>query len=156
MSQVTINGTTYTNPEQGTTPPWGDDLHDLIEAIVTSLNSVVGSADILLTNFNIANNQAVAANVVGASFDTSQVRSAIISYSISRSTSSSELVECGQIYINYKNSTGTWDLAQNYGGSSGVTFTITNGGQLQYVSSNMSGTSYVGKMKFSAKSFLQT
>lgn len=156
MSQsFTINGTSYTIPNQGGLPPWGDDLTDVILALVQVAQSTSGSGDILTTSFNVANNQAIAANVTGASFDDSTVRGFILSYSIYRSTNSNEASETGQIYGTYSSTAGTWEIAQSYAGSSGVTFSITNGGQIQYVSSNLSGTSYSGKMKFNGKSFLQ-
>lgn len=153
---VVISGTTYSIPVQGTPPAWGDDLNSLLQALVAVANTSAGPADILTTNFTIANNVSGATNVTGAAFDTSSVRSSIISYSIYRSTTTTEMSESGQIYICYKSTAATWELAQNYAGTSGVIFSITNGGQIQYTSTNFGGTSYVGKMKFSAKSFLQT
>lgn len=153
---ITINGTVYNVPSQGENAPWGDELSDFLVALAGVVNSVVGSSDILTTNTVVANNQAVAASVTGATFDTATVRSAIITYSIYRSTSTSESTECGFVYLNYKSTAGTWDLAVAGGGSSGITFTITTGGQLQYTSTNLSGTGYVGKLKYQAKSFLQT
>lgn len=153
---VTINGTIYQIPEQGQSPPWGDDLTPLLQAIVEVINSTSGSSDILITSFNLANNVSSAANVNGLVFDTSQVRSAIVSYSISRSTSLSEFSEAGQIYVTYSNTLGSWEISQDFAGTSGISFSITNGGQIQYTSTNMSGTSYVGKLKFKAQAFLQT
>lgn len=154
---IVIQGTTYNIPEQGQSPPWGEDLSNILQAITTSLNSVVGPSDVLTTNFTIANNQSSVANVTGLAFDVSTVRSAIISYSLYRSSAApSEFSECGQIMITYKSVANSWELTQFLTGSSGVVFTITNAGQVQYTSTNLSGGSYVGKMKFSARSFLQT
>ncbi len=155
-TSVTINGSDYLIPEQGQNPPWGEDLNSLLDAMVELLNASSSSTDISTTLFTIANNTASVANVIGLSFDTTQVRSGIISYSVYRSTSTTELSESGQMYITYKSTAGTWELAQYLVGSSGVTFTITSGGQIQYVSSNLGGTGYTGKMKFNAKTFIQT
>jgi hypothetical protein len=154
-TQVTLNGSTFNIPNQGENPPWGEELTDLLVELVEVSNSSVGTADVLLTSFTVANNQSSAANVTGASFDTSQVRSFIMQYSIYRSTSTNELSEVGHLYGTYKSTAGTWDLAQTYSGSSGVTFTITSAGQIQYTSTNVSGSSYSGKMKFKATAFLQ-
>lgn len=153
---VIINGTSYQIPEQGADPPYGDDLTDYLVALGNVAQNITGTGDILTTTFNILNNQSSAANVTGASFDTSTVRSAIMQYSLYRSTNSAELSEVGHIYLTYKSTAGTWDIAQSYGGSSGVTFSITNGGQLQYTSTNMAGTGYTGKMKFKATAFTQS
>lgn len=151
---VTINGSSYSLPNQGDSAPWGDDLSDIILALIAVSNDILGTADILTTSFNIANNQSSAANVNGLSFNTSLVRSAIIQYSLYRTSTTTEMSETGHIYVTYKSTAGTWEIAQSYGGSSGVTFTITNAGQIQYTSTNFSGTSYSGKMKFNAKAFL--
>lgn len=152
---VVIAGTTYNIADQGLSPPWGQDQHDLLVAITTQLNSIVGSSDIGLTTFTIANNTSSVANVTGLSFDTSTVRSAIAQYSIYRNSSTTETSECGQIYATYKSVAGTWEIAQSYTGSSGVVFSITSAGQIQYTSTNFSGISYTGTMKFTGKSFLQ-
>lgn len=156
MSVVTIAGTDYNLATQGTNAPWGSDLSDIITALVAVADSSQGAADILPTSFSLTNNTAAPANIVGAAFDTSIVRSAILQYSIYISTSLNELSECGQIFITYKSVGNSWELAQNYAGSSGVVFTITPSGQLQYTSSNVTGAAYSGKLKFSAKAFLQT
>lgn len=153
---VVINGQDFNIPTQGQNPPWGEDLSALLIAMVASLNGLQGPNDILLTPFTISNNTSSSANVTGALFDTTKVRAAIIDYSIYRSTSTTELSEVGTIYLTYKSTAGTWDMSQTYGGDSGVTFSITAGGQLQFTSTNLSGTGYVGKMKFSARTFDQT
>lgn len=152
---VTIQGTSYSIPQQGANPPWGTDLTDLLEALVSAVNSQSGTGDLLLTSFDIANNQVAAANVTGASFNTSSVRSAIISYSVYRSTASSEVSECGHIYVTYKSTASSWEIAQSKVGESSVVFSMTTAGQLQYTSSNIAGASYSGKMKFLARAFLQ-
>ena len=153
---VILQGTSYNLATQSDSPPWGSDQNALIQALVTIANSTTGSSDILTTSFNLTNNQIAAANIVGLSFDTSQVRSAVIPYSIYISTATNEFSECGTIYITYKSTANTWELAQNYVGSSGLVFTVTPSGQVQYTSTNVSGASYVGKLKFKASAFLQT
>lgn len=155
MSVITIAGTDYNLPEQGTNPPWGTDLSAIITALTAVTNTLNGPADILTTSFTITNNTPSVSNVTGAAFDTASVRSAIISYSLYRSSTTTEMCETGQIYLSYKSTAGAWEIAQYYSGTSGVVFTITAGGQLQYTSTNFGGSSYVGKMKFNAKSFLQ-
>jgi hypothetical protein len=156
MSQtVTISGTSYTIGDQGASPPWGADLNDLLLALVQVAQATSGGGDILTTSFNVANNQVAPANVTGASWDTSTVRGFILSYSLYRSTNINEESETGQIYGTYSSTANTWQIAQTYAGSSGISFTITNAGQLQYTSSNVAGTGYSGKLKFAGKSFLQ-
>lgn len=153
----TINGTTYNFPTQGDDPPWGDEVVQLITAMVNTLNTLSGTGDILTTNFTVGNNVSSSTNVTGLNFDPTVVRSALISYSIYRSSNTpTELSESGMIYVTYKSTAGTWEIAQNYAGNSGMNFTMTNGGQIQYTSTNIGSGAYVGKMKFSAKAFTQT
>jgi hypothetical protein len=154
--QITINGLEYNLPQQGEDPPWGEELSDIIKALADVAATTVGVGDILTTNYTPANNVSSATNVTGLLFDTAAVRSAIISYSINRSTSSTELSECGQMMVTYNTSANSWALAQYSVGDAGLTFSITSGGQIQFVSTNMSGTGYTALMKFSAKAFTQT
>lgn len=156
--QININGTNFSLPDQGQNAPWGDDLSDIIQAIVTTLNGVSGTADIPTSSFNLSNNISSAANITGLLFNTSQVRSAIVEYSVSRVTSSNEKSEQGQLFLTYNatNSAPTrWSLARMANETSGITFTITSAGQVQYTSTNLAGTGHVGKLKFKAKTFLQ-
>lgn len=152
-----IGGTSYSFPVQGENPPYGENVTDTIAALVAVVNTLSGTGDILTTSFTIANNVSSAANVTGLNFDPSVVRGAIVDYSIYRSSSNpNELSETGTMYLAYKSTAATWELAQTYGGSSGVTFTITNGGQVKYTSSEIGSGSYVGRMVFKARSFSQT
>lgn len=153
MPNITVNGTVYPIPNQGTSPPWGTDLTDAIVAIANSLNSVTGPQDIPTTTFNLTNNQASPSPITGAVFDTSSVRSAIVSYNIYRSNGSVETSEVGTIYLTYSSLTPGWVISQVYAGTSGIVFSITTAGQLRYTSTDITGST--GKITFSAKAFLQ-
>jgi hypothetical protein len=78
------------------------------------------------------------------------VRAAFIQYSDYRTTDSVELVEAGDMVIAYKTTAAEWTLQRDFTGESNVTFTITATGQVQYTSSNESGSGYTGTMKFKA------
>lgn len=153
---VTINGQNYTLSQQGDNPAWGEQLSSLLQALIDVSNNISNTGDISLTSFTVANNVSSATDVTSLQFDVGVVRAATISYSVYRSTTLSELAECGQIYVVYKSTAATWELVQTNAGSGGITFTITSGGQVQYTSTNMSGSSYSGLMKFSARAFTQT
>lgn len=151
---VVINSTTYNLPTAGQSPNWGADLSDIILALVDVANNTSGSGDILNTTFSPLNNVTSASNVTGLAFNSSAVRSANITYSVDRSTSSNELSESGQITITFNSLGGSWELQQTSVGDAGIHFTLPNNGQFQYVTTNMSGSNYIGQMVFSAKSFL--
>lgn len=149
-TNVTINGQTYPLPIQGDQQPWGEAESTIIEALIDVVNTLAGAGSIISTTFTIANNQASAANVSGLAFSNSSIRGAVISYSIYRNTSTTEGSETGQVLVTYKSVANTWEIANYNSGDAGVTFSITNTGQVQYISTNYSGTSYTGKIIFSA------
>jgi hypothetical protein len=104
------------------------------------------------STFTLANNQASAANVTGLSFAGASVRSFVVEYDIYRNTTSTgatELAETGQLIGVYSSVAGTWEMTQApVVGAAGVTFTITNAGQVQYASTNITGTAGTSKMNF--------
>jgi len=155
-TQVTINNATYDLPTQGDAAPWGEDLTAVIQALITVAGTVTGTGDITPKSFSLTNNQSSAANITNFSFDTASVRSAICRYSIYISTTLEEHCETGHLYLSYKSTANSWDIVQTGGGTSGVVFSITSAGQVQYTSTNITGSSYVGKLKFDAKAFTQT
>lgn len=102
------------------------------------------------TTFTIANNQSSAANVTGLVF-ASTIRHAEVFVSLYRKDSLQEKASIGKLFIQQK-PTGTWSIEpeSNFDTfvTTGVTFSITSGGQVQYTSTNYTGLSYVGTMKF--------
>lgn len=108
-----------------------------------------GTNPITTGSFTVANNQSSAANVTGLSFTGASTKSVNINYRIRRSTNTNELAETGTIRLVFKDTANTWFIDQTFAGEdSGVLFTVTSGGALQYTSTNVSGTSYVGAMLF--------
>lgn len=121
--------------------------NDKISAHLNGINAALaggsGSAgDISETSFTAADNQASAANVTGFSFANATVRSFDALVSIVRNNT----------YANYKlrgiQKAASWELAQEYvGDATGITFTITTSGQVQYTSTN---TGFTATIKFRA------
>lgn len=154
--QVIINGNPYILNQSGDQPPWGEQQSELIEALVNVANTVVGTGDILPTSFNVANDVEIAIPVTGLQFDPATVRSAIIEYSIYRSTTTQELSECGTMTITYLSQAARWDVARYSVGDAGIVFTFDSSGQAQYTSSEMLGTGHSGLLKYRARAFTQT
>lgn len=96
----------------------------------------------------IGNNVSSPSNVTGLLLDGSLIRSAYINYNVYRATSLEELAEAGTILAVYKTLTNTWEIDPVYAGKAWINFSITTGGQIQYTTSGMSGSGYVGQMKF--------
>jgi len=103
------------------------------------------------TSFSIANNQSSAQDITGLLFNPSTFRGAKIEYTVYRvtSTAASAVAQIGEIKIVYNTQAGQWFLYDVYAGqNAGVEFSITATGQIQYTSSDIAGSSYVGTMKF--------
>ncbi len=101
----------------------------------TAVNAISG--DISLTSFSAANNQVAPANVTGFAFANGTTRSfkALVSVSIDATT---DLFESFEIMGVQKAS--SWEISvSSVGDTSGVSFTITNAGQIQYTSTNEAG-----------------
>lgn len=140
-SNVTVNNKVFSIPDQGETPPYGEDLTAFFKEVATVLGTVSGSNDILTTTFSLTNNQSSAANITGLNFNTSQVRAATIKYVIRRTTSDPlTYQESGTIECDFDGSTFTISV-DSLGDSTGVTLSATNSGQLQYTSSNLANHS---------------
>lgn len=93
--------------------------------------------------FDLVNNQVGAANITPLKFDKQYTSQAIIDYVVQRTTSTTELIQSGTKHAVYKPRANTWSLLE-YGTSgpdaSGITFSITSTGQIQYTSTNLGGT----------------
>jgi len=129
---------------------WDDSASALRKVTVTELLSgvAVGSpGDIAQTSFAAANNVASPANVTGLAFANGSVRafSALVSVAID---ATSDLFE--EFHLQGIQKSASWNMSvDSVGDSSGITFSITSAGQVQYTSTNVSG--FVGNtVKFRA------
>lgn len=103
------------------------------------------------TDFTIVNNQSSASNVTGLAFSGASVRSFETNYQVYRNTTSTgatELSERGKLTGVYSTVAGTWEMTQQAVGNAGITFSITSAGQVQYTSTNITGTAASSDMKF--------
>lgn len=96
------------------------------------------AGDINETSFTAADNQSSPANVTGLAFANATVRSFDVLLSIVRNTT----------YASYKlygiQKGSSWDLNQSFvGDTTGLTFTITTAGQIQYTSTSTGSTALV-------------
>lgn len=151
MPELTIQGNTYNYPDPGQDPGWGSDASDWAQAVTDVLNFLVNPGDILETSFTIQDNTSVAANINGLRFDSSIVRAANVSYSIIRNGAN----QSGTLHLNYNSSApagSKWSLQENRSGDVGVVFSITDLGQVQYMSTSTGSTATI---RFSARTLSQ-
>lgn len=133
-------------PVQGEQPPYGEDLTNFFTEVAKVLNSLKGANDILETGATISNNITTFADIPDFKFNPSVVRSFSVQGSISRTTDSVKSYE--SFVISGLRTDTTWILQQEGFGDTGVILDITPAGQVQYKSSNISGTGYAGVIKF--------
>lgn len=117
------------------------------DAKLLKSNLDFGESKILTGTFSSANNQSSAANVTGLVFANASHRSAEVTISVFIDATSDLAAKYTLSCIQKSSS---WEMSQEYAGDvTGIVFSITSAGQVQYTSTNISGFS-AGIMKFSA------
>lgn len=158
---LTVNNIPYEYPVPGDSPGWGQPATDWAAQVTLVLNDLLSPNDITQTTFPIANNVTSFTDVAGLSFNTGEVRGSTIEYTVYRYSDDfpSGNAESGTLNVVYDNNAAPgslWSIT-GYGinGNSGVIFAITDQGQVQYQSTNITGANYSGNMHFRAKSLNQ-
>lgn len=101
--------------------------------------------------YTILNNKLVAETIRNLTFDYQYTSQATIEYLIQRVTSSTELIETGIFQVVYRPDADTWVIVPiGTAGPdvSGVTFSITSDGNVQYTSTNIAGTEQISRIVF--------
>lgn len=133
-------------------------VHGVTSAIQTQLDALTAAIALLFTapietQFTLANNQS-ASSITGLILDQSVNRSAKIEYTAERRTTTQGYRQTGILIAHYEAFSGLWSVddfvqAGSSGLTTGVTFSIdTSTGQLKYATDNMSGSTYVGKLRY--------
>jgi len=100
---------------------------------------------------DIDNNQASPVSLTGLLFNSANDKAAQFDFEIYRQTASGSRIEAGTCFLSYRTATSVWELSQSTQfDDSGVTLSVTSGGQVQYISDNFAGASYVGKIRVTA------
>jgi len=132
--KLQIGSDIFNYPEEGDKAGWGESATEWASAVTDALSTVQGPNDILITSATLANNQAVAADIPGLSFNTGEVQHVSVQFLIIRTfdAGATTVTESGTITGNYD---GTdFYIAVESVGESGVELTVTSGGQFQYTS----------------------
>lgn len=144
--QLTVGTQIFDYPEEGD-QNWGEDATGWAEAITDIVNTLAGAGSISETTADINDNVTTYADILGAIFDSTDVRSFQFIFAINRSDGVNFFNERGKIDGIFNGV--AWDYSIETTGDSGVTFQVTAAGQIQYISSNIGGT-YTGDIKFLA------
>jgi len=158
---LTVNNIPFEYPVSGDSPGWGAGATDWAIEVTDVLGGLVGPNDLIQTTVTIANNQTIPRNIVGLSLNTGQVRSAIIEYSVYRTSTATPSgdSESGTMVATYDNLAGTgskWSLIiTDINGYAGINFTILDSGQIQYTTNDINSIGYSGNMHFRARALNQ-
>lgn len=151
--RVTIKGRPFLIPQRKERG-WGDEVTNWAVTISKAVDDLTVAGDIKLITVTVNNDQDVAIAVPNLRFDTVTTRHAIVDYAVYRIKGTEELSQAGQLYLTYKSSAGTWEIADNTVGDAGIVFTITPQGQVQYTTTDLTAVgTYTGKMSFRGRAF---
>lgn len=149
---ITINGQPFQYPDAGELPGWGEEATAAFLALAAQVQGISPATDIILSQASINNNISIPTTIANLEFDSSLIFGAILEFTIRRSNNSLTMTEQGVIELAYSN--GVWYMDRSQlGTDTGVTFSITNGGLFQYMSSAIGATNYAGTMTFRVRSF---
>lgn len=112
--------------------------HLTTKSYVDSVVVATPTGDILPTSFTAADNQSSAANITGFAFANASVRGFRASVTVTRGSTYA-------IYtLNGIQKASSWELSQDYlGDATGITFSITSAGQIQYTTNATGSTATV-------------
>lgn len=101
-------------------------------------------------SFPLVNNQSGAVDLTPLSFDKTSTSQVTVDYLIQRTTSTNESVSSGTFHLSYLPRSDSWQI-ENAPSGSGVTLTITSTGQVQYTTTNQTGTLSISRIIFRAR-----
>lgn len=123
--------------------------------LLTALGGLVGQ--IQEATFSIANNQTTFANITGMILDKTLFRGAEIDCHVYRKDATPlEVSSMMKIRLMYSPVLDTWEIIgpEIFGTDPGITdLQVLSTGQVQYKSSNFTGGSYVGELRFKMNKF---
>lgn len=147
-----INTQVFNYPSPGDAPGWGEDATDAFAALVAYVNGISPPTDIVLASANLVDNVSVPTTIANLVFNSSLIYGAIVEMTIQRSNNSTTATEIDTLDLVYSN--GQWYMdRQQTGTDTGVVFSITNSGQLQYTTTALGGSNYSGIMVVRARTF---
>jgi hypothetical protein len=129
-------------------------LSNLTSGNILTNNINLGISNIYSGSFTSTNNQSISANVSGLLFPNASVSSFVINLTVNITTNSNNYYETFILEGTQTNS--GWSLfSTNYGDNSGIVFSITSNGQIQYTSTNINNFTN-GLFNFSVNQITKT
>lgn len=155
---ITIQNTVIQFPTTAQSPDWSQALIQFAQAVSGALASVTGAFDVPQQVVNISSSNPASNVVITAlNFPPTQVRSAFVTYAVSRSAQSptTSAVETGTIIVLYDSTLGQWYLQQDFEGDGQISFSIDATGQMYYTTLQIGSLNHVGALTIMGKAILQ-
>lgn len=152
-----IGGQVIAFPSSAQDPNWAPAVIQFAQAVTDALQGVAGSFDVPPQIFTLdPYNPGTNVNIPLLNFPVSNVRSAIVYYSLLRSTTTTTVGDAGTLQLLYNpiNMTGSkWEVVRigTEDGGAGITFTVTDAGQVQFSTNTLGGINHSGKLLYSSK-----
>ncbi len=101
-------------------------------------------------DFAFSNNISSFTNITGCLVSSATLFAADVEFLVRRNTATNEVLVRAKLQLGYSTLNSAWEILdfQEFGGASGITWSITSVGQLQYKSTNLSGSGYVDTSRF--------
>lgn len=164
--QINIQGNLIDIASSGQSPNWANGWIEFAQAVEQALSGLAGPFDIPPQVYEMIANVNTNVDLPNLVFPTSDVRSAEIAYAVYRQSDNPGVadnikVESGIISIAYNPNnpvTNKWNISQtsNDPNDTGVSFSITDVGQVQFSSTLQAGSNYEGRITYQAKALLQS
>jgi hypothetical protein len=158
---LNIQGTIINFPTSAQQPDWSEPIVQFAQAVAQALSTVTGPYDVSPQIYTMVSNVNTNVALPSLTFPTNNVRGALISYTVFRNSTGIGAVteaQIGTLQIVY-NPNGPlgnkWDISDEHGGMSDVTFSITDQGQVTFSSTGISGAGSSGLIGYTAKALQQ-
>jgi hypothetical protein len=160
MPIITIAGQVIDYPDDGSSPDWAPAVIQFSQIVATTLNSLLGAFDIPNQSFTIDSyNPGTNIPIPGFFFSPTAVRGGVVEYSVYRNTTTTTVVETGELLLAY-NQNGTpgslWEMTQTKAGNADITFTMLDSGQMEFTTTVLGGLSHNGVISFVGKALLRS
>jgi len=155
---ITIQNKVIRFPESAESPNWAPALVEFAEAVEAALGSIAGPFDIAPQVFNIDLYNGTGTDITELLFPPSNVSKVDILYSVVRTTTTSAAVEGGHIELLYDQTkpVNNWDMEISKQGDALISFSISNSGQLSFITDVITGSNHSGFISFRASAILNS
>jgi hypothetical protein len=161
VPDISIQGTTISIPNSGSSPNWSPAVIEAFQAIAEALASVTGDFDVSPRTQTIDSLNPGTVVIDSLSFPTSEVRSVIIRYSVFRTASSPSTTayEAGTLTMVYSPNNPTnskWEVQREAVGDGKCTFSVSDTGDVSITTTQIGTTNHTGTLSFAASTLPQS